>query len=872
MTTVKAIEAEPWARFSGINALASADLQDGRFSVMLEGGRFECFLQQKSEASHLFVLLSGARNPETQPLPKFDRWSWSKRFPGHVLCVSDPTLYLDEAHMGIGWYVGPENKNWPLRLSGLVRAVATQLAVPTRRVVCYGSSAGGFASMMLAAQLGDATAVAINPQTDVLKYSKRFVQHLLKVCFNGREPGALNAAARARLSATDAFRRRPAARCLIAQNLEDPAHLLNHYGPFCESLGAPIEGGSDPTGRVQSMTFSDPMGHGPEPRHLVDELIARGVALCDRPLDRTVAAPAPAPACSPPIAAAAAERPRMRAKQVYLLRNKLQKLDAKAIDFFPPGRQDLQPLRLQLPLDWNADPFTDRNWCGQLHMWRMMDNHLLEFDRTSDRSWLQLPIRLMLDWHRFHLVENKPSTFSWMDMMVGLRAMKLAFVLSAHQADRTLLSAREVSAFMDMVDAHLAFLLDPSKVSYSNHTFIDMHGLAALESVMEDDSRSQPIRSFLSEVMPRLIGMQFNKYGVHLENSPGYQKFGIGCLLRLEASGWFKAFGVERIISKAREVDDWFRLPDGRCVPVGDTDGEAMPSQPRLVIRATNELINNSGYVIYRDDGGQRYESSSYLFVMAAFTSRFHKQSDDLSFVWFEGEDILCDTGKFAYKASEIRGYAQSTRAHNTVEIDRESSGQNFSAHPNMVYGSAVRQASVHEWGVLVSTEVLQPKSKVRHRRHILYRPKHWVLVLDQLSGHREHHFTQWFHLSPHLSCEVAGSGRVTTALRSGRTLSITACGSRPVATNRIRGQLKPVRQGWISQAYGTIKENDALGFSQEGRDVVFATLLCIGGHGSRVSLRGNIVEMEVAAEHDTDRLTIELTDAVCRVTSVDAA
>lgn len=40
--------------------------------------------------------------------------------------------------------------------------------------------------------------------------------------------------------------------------------------------------------------------------------------------------------------------------------------------FVPAGRA-VAPWPFQLPLDWNVDPFRDRNWRYQLHAWRMLD-------------------------------------------------------------------------------------------------------------------------------------------------------------------------------------------------------------------------------------------------------------------------------------------------------------------------------------------------------------------------------------------------------------------------------------------------------------------------------------------------------------------
>lgn len=853
------IEAKPWGEFPGVRALAAAELQDGRFVVRLDSGRFECFLKRKA-SPYLFVLLSGARDIEAQSLPKFERWSWAAKFPGSIVCISDPTLYLRNEQLRIGWYVGTDERNWQLRLVGLVRTIAEKIGVETNKIICYGSSAGGFAGLMLASHLKDATAVAINPQTNVLKYSKQFVAEFLETCFSGRAEAELLPAERARLSAIIAFRRAPQAKCLIVQNVIDKVHYERHFKPFCSALQIPLEGGLSQNGHAMSWLYSHPNGHGREPSAIVDSLIATAVRLAGL---QAGAAAEPASAGVPPL--------RIAARQLYLLNNRRQSRHKDSIEYFTPGRADLPSYPIQIPIAWNADPHSDRNWCAQLHMWRMIDNHLLDFERSADPEWLMLPIAIIDDWYDFHVARGQSSRFAWMDMMVGMRAMKLAFILSAHQAGVIQLRQSQIRAYDTLVDLHLEFLLDIKNVSYSNHTFIDMHGLAALGSVLRDH-RKEKIDGFLRQIVPALIACQFNAEGVHLENSTGYQIFGINCLKRLKASCWFDAYGIDDSLRLATDVNALFQMPDGRCVPIGDTDGAPMTKQRECGFSAKNQLVNTSGYVIFRDDGNGLCADASYLFFMAAFNSRFHKQSDDLSCVWFEGEDILCDAGKFGYQANEKRGYAQSTRAHNTVEIDGKNSGDNFSKSPHLAYGSAVKQAQATDWGCIISGQLRHANSAVTQTRHMLYAHKKWLLVIDRMDGSSEHHFTQWFHFSPHLDLLAEDKVRFGAVLNSGKALSVIAASSGDMTASMVKGQINPVRQGWISQSYATLVPNAALGYSQDGKSVLFVTLLSIDDIGSAIRINDdNSVELSVLTRQGAERLEIAFDGAQCRARQAGA-
>ncbi len=499
-------------------------------------------------------------------------------------------------------------------------------------------------------------------------------------------------------------------------------------------------------------------------------------------------------------------------------------------------------------------------------MWRLIENHILEYEQTLDPNWLRIPIDIMCDWHLYHVKRRRRSKFAWRDMIVGMRAMKLAFLASANAHGVVHFSEVEEHVCNELIELHLHFLLNPAKVTFGNHTFIDMHGLAALGEVVDSGMRQQ-IRTFLDEMIPRLLASQFDPSGVHLENSPGYQAFGINCLKRLAGSGFFEDYRVSDLLLRAQQVNEWFRMPDGRCVPVGDTDGAEMTSEVKTVFIATRELINSSGYVIWRDDGGGQVQQASYLFFMAAFNSRFHKQNDDLSLVWFEGEDILCDAGKFAYKSGEIEQYVQSARAHNSIEIDgRNITEEHLSRRPDLVYGSAVCEASSTAWGFHVSARVRHRDLKVTHSRHIIYSLSRWLLVIDEVIADADRDVVQWFHFSPHLCVDQQDDLCFKAPLRNRRKLTVLGASTAGLAAVKIRGQVKPEYQGWVSQAYGKVSACDTVGYRQRGQRLRFATLLSIDDRGSTLQLKECSLEARICTVHGTEVVLASWHDGILRV------
>jgi len=279
--------------FPSLEELDLSGITQGRFSVFEEGGRFDAYLSRKPDgpssgrtpnggtnANRLFVLLSGAVDRRRRTLPHFNRWSWDEDFPGHLLCVSDPTLRVHD-QLRLGWYLGTSEVDWTATLARVVARVAEQLGVEPSDITFYGSSGGGFAGMMLATHLKGAGAIAINPQTNILHYHRRPVRAMLMRCFPGVTPRTAGLElVTTRFAAICRCARSPRSRVLIAQNRLDEFHYERHYTPFCNALGLPIEGGPDARGTRAAFPFEGPGGHfGAEPRKIVPQLLEAYEAL-----------------------------------------------------------------------------------------------------------------------------------------------------------------------------------------------------------------------------------------------------------------------------------------------------------------------------------------------------------------------------------------------------------------------------------------------------------------------------------------------------------------------------------------------------------------------------------------------------------------
>ncbi len=173
---------------------------------------------------------------DSYELPIYHRWTWVDEFPDVTCAVlSDPTLALDASLLG-GWFQGTPDHYYAETGAELVRKLAEKLAICPDNIVFYGSSAGGFSSIVMAGEIG-AQAVAEIPQIVMSNYHVgSAVRGLLQHSYGGISLSEAKRRFGARMDITTRFlenRRLPS--IIYLQNLADSVHVERHMVPF---LGA----------------------------------------------------------------------------------------------------------------------------------------------------------------------------------------------------------------------------------------------------------------------------------------------------------------------------------------------------------------------------------------------------------------------------------------------------------------------------------------------------------------------------------------------------------------------------------------------------------------------------------------------------------
>lgn len=173
----------PHAAFKSIEDIVLSEEPVSDFSVIEDGIKLGCRLNATIKSDYLVVTPNGAVNREKVNLPAFARWNYHSIFNSTILSISDPVLFLEDS-LRIGWFAGTKNLDVAHFVSEVVIKIAKHLGIASDRIIFWGSSSGGFASILLASKIDGASFVSINGQSKINDYYSGHVEDYRKVFDN----------------------------------------------------------------------------------------------------------------------------------------------------------------------------------------------------------------------------------------------------------------------------------------------------------------------------------------------------------------------------------------------------------------------------------------------------------------------------------------------------------------------------------------------------------------------------------------------------------------------------------------------------------------------------------------------------------------
>jgi hypothetical protein len=434
-------------------------------------------------------------------------------------------------------------------------------------------------------------------------------------------------------------------------------------------------------------------------------------------------------------------------------------------------------------------------------------------------------------------------------------------------------------------EIHFVELMDESRLAvHSNHGFFQMAGLLALGSSVGFMEKSSVAVRLSDQMISKMLDEHFTQDGLHKEHSPNYHFLLTTYLHQLLETKWItKGSALESRLIRSEQISSNLVMPDGRLLPLGDTKPENANDLVSFRINrdAGGRICPISGLHVF-PSGGLAIHSihddegcaKGHLAFSAQFHSRQHKHADHLGFNYcMNGRQIIIDSGTFSYHYEQPeRMYIESTRAHNTVEID----GLNHSRFLMDVYGSGltfacetgpcvVMEGRVHHKR-LAPSDI--PNNKIRttdavdvdvqHRRLLLHVPDRFLLILDDLKSEKSHEYTQWFHLASDLDFRKENDEMGVVTDKMNRVLSTVRSveSDADITLTHIKGQKTPKLQGWVSLDGQSLTPNQAIGMRTDASSTVIATLFDFKIHGTKkpylkIGTRGRYIRFSIIQDSE---------------------
>ncbi|MGU5579556.1 DUF6270 domain-containing protein [Aeromonas hydrophila] len=202
-----------------------------------------------STEKQILVCFNGAVSNRIEKKPPFfSGKNIQKEFNLPIISISDPTLSLDNS-LPLAWYAGNHiDQELPIKISELLDALANK---NDAELILFGGSGGGFATLIQAGLIqAKFKCLVWNPQTDISKYSKRFVLKYISSAFpdyylNNSDILNSNISQDDLKKALDECISFPSALNINRKNNQgtiylqnhDDWHRYSHAKPFLESLG-----------------------------------------------------------------------------------------------------------------------------------------------------------------------------------------------------------------------------------------------------------------------------------------------------------------------------------------------------------------------------------------------------------------------------------------------------------------------------------------------------------------------------------------------------------------------------------------------------------------------------------------------------------
>lgn len=213
----------PLIHHQSVESILQMDLESGVHVIDYGGDTLDLMLEKAPSKNLLVIFHAAAGLSHTTPI--FTGRRIAQSTDASTLFVSDPSLDLG---VRIGWFAGDENRPLQIDLPRVIQRVASSTGA--ERIIFFGPSAGGFASLYYSHFFPNSLSIAVNPQTAI----SRYYRHLAKAYYSAAWPHEER-----RLELVDdivpLYENEFTNYVIYLQNSRDDFHLKHHLRPWEEA-------------------------------------------------------------------------------------------------------------------------------------------------------------------------------------------------------------------------------------------------------------------------------------------------------------------------------------------------------------------------------------------------------------------------------------------------------------------------------------------------------------------------------------------------------------------------------------------------------------------------------------------------------------
>lgn len=441
----------------------------------------------------------------------------------------------------------------------------------------------------------------------------------------------------------------------------------------------------------------------------------------------------------------------------------------------------------------------------------------------GDPALLQCGADLVRSWIAHNSCEAPPSTHSWHDHATAQRTINFCSFLDyarEHAPKPGSLDPGLEDLAVKALVQHAEFLADRRNYRFAhNHGLWQDYALLVAATHLEGVSSCESWIHLAYQRLNEQVRVAFSEEGVHLENSPAYQKWIARLFQRIhtytEAVGLAAPARLTDLVAQSLRVLDTIVMPDGCLPPVGDTK-RGLKHARRSRFPETEDIDN---VCVYPEAGYCVMRRGIYVFFNASSYLDGHNHRDDLSIIVADNEGpLITDPGLLNYERECVqRAYTYSRAAHSTVTARSED------------HAMPARALCLDTFGNSENWTFIRGRSRrdggIEHTRSLLHDSERGhLLVIDHCRAPEACHWERHFLFENDLRIVVHGGRMIRGQGQEGRSISV---GLWPNSEEPrvVHGQEEPLR-GWVARAHQELVPASGTIETARGQAVSFAALI----------------------------------------------